>query len=68
MSCCSLGVQTSAASSPCNVVRDWAGSCAITIKRRRDQRQGLAMKWDLPIRPIESGPLTDREIKELHTP
>jgi hypothetical protein len=23
------------------------------------------MKWDLPIRPIESGPLTDREIKEL---
>jgi uncharacterized protein YecA (UPF0149 family) len=24
------------------------------------------MKWDPPIRPIESGPLTDREIKELH--
>ena len=23
------------------------------------------MKWDMPIRPIESGPLTDREIKEL---
>jgi hypothetical protein len=60
-----FGMQTSAASSACNVVRDWAGSCAITIRRRRDQRQGLAMKWDLPIRPIESGPLTDQEIKEL---
>ena len=23
------------------------------------------MKWDMPIRPIESGPLTDREINEL---
>jgi uncharacterized protein len=23
------------------------------------------MTWDMPIRPIESGPLTDREIKEL---
>ena len=23
------------------------------------------MKWDLPIRPIQSGPLTDQEIKEL---
>ena len=23
------------------------------------------MKWNLPIRPIESGPLTDREIEEL---
>jgi len=29
-------------------------------------RQGFAMKWDMPIRPIESGPLTDREIEELH--
>src|SRR5260370_37550793 len=28
-------------------------------------RQGLAMKWDMPVRPIESGPLTDREIEEL---
>ena len=26
---------------------------------------GLAMKWDLPIRPIQSGPLTNREIEEL---
>jgi hypothetical protein len=25
------------------------------------------MKWDMPIRPIESGPLTDREIGELET-
>ena len=24
------------------------------------------MKWDMPIRPIESGPLTDREIEELN--
>ena len=23
------------------------------------------MKWDMPIRPIESGPLTDRETGEL---
>jgi len=29
-------------------------------------RQGFAMKWDMPIRPIESGPLTNREIKELN--
>ena len=49
----------------CDVVKDWAGCCVITIKRRRDQRQGRTMKWDMPIRPIESGPLTDREIEEL---
>src|SRR5260370_29234204 len=24
------------------------------------------MKWDMPIRPIQSGPLTDREIEELN--
>jgi hypothetical protein len=24
------------------------------------------MKWDMPIRPIESRPLTNREIKELN--
>src|SRR3974377_830936 len=24
------------------------------------------MKWDMPIRPIESGPLTDQKIEELH--
>ena len=42
------------------------GCCAITIKRQRDLRQGFAMKWDMPIRLIESGPLTDREIKELN--
>ena len=24
------------------------------------------MTWDMPIRPIESGPLSNREIKELH--
>ena len=24
------------------------------------------MKWDMPIRSIESGPLTGREIRELH--
>jgi hypothetical protein len=47
-------------------VKDWAGCFVIIIKRRRDQRRGLTMKWDMPIRPIESGPLTDREINELH--
>jgi uncharacterized protein len=39
------------------------------IRRERpvqcEQRPGLAMKWDMPIRPSESGPLTRREIKEL---
>jgi hypothetical protein len=25
------------------------------------------MKWDMPIRPIESGPLTDKEIEEVNT-
>jgi uncharacterized protein len=29
-------------------------------------RQGFAMNWDLPVRPIQSGPLTDREIEELN--
>ena len=24
------------------------------------------MNWDLPVRPIQSGPLTDREIEELN--
>src|SRR5262249_5244420 len=42
-----------------------AGCCVITIKRRRDRQQGLTMTWDMSIRPIESGPLTDREINEL---
>jgi uncharacterized protein len=28
-------------------------------------RRGFAMNWDLPVRPIQCGPLTDREIKEL---
>jgi uncharacterized protein len=28
-------------------------------------RRGFAMTWDMPIRPIESGPLTRREIEEL---
>jgi hypothetical protein len=23
------------------------------------------MKWDMPVRPIETGPLTNREIEEL---
>src|SRR5262249_40406788 len=58
------GIRASAARSLCDVVKDWAGSCAITIKRRRDQR-GFAMKWNMPIRAIESGPLTSREINEL---
>src|SRR2546427_10857830 len=53
------------ASGPCNAASGWVGSCVITIKRRRDHRRGLAMKWDVPIRPIESGPLTNREIREL---
>src|SRR5262245_44875958 len=65
-SCCSLGVRGFAATGLFNVASGWAGCCVITMKMRRDQRQGLTMKWDMPIRPIESGPLTNREIRELH--
>src|SRR5262245_63272320 len=64
-SCCTLRVRTSAATGLFNVASGWAGCCIITIKRQRDQRRGLAMRWDMPIRPIESGPLTYREIGEL---
>src|SRR5450756_905370 len=28
-------------------------------------RQVVVMKWDWPMRPIKSGPLTNREIEEL---
>src|SRR5262249_29206139 len=41
MSCCFLWIETSAASSPCDVGKDWVGCCAITIKRQRDHRRGF---------------------------
>jgi hypothetical protein len=36
-SCCSLAIHASAARGLCNAASVWVGSCAITIKRRRDQ-------------------------------
>src|SRR6185436_14122156 len=44
-SCCSLAVHTSAARDPCNAASDWVGSCAITIKRRRD-RKPKVQSWN----------------------
>jgi hypothetical protein len=35
-SCCSVGQQKLVARNLCNVARDWAGSCVITIKRLRE--------------------------------
>ena len=55
----------SAASGLLSAASGRAGSCAITIKRRRNYWQGFAMKWDLPT--IESGRLTDKEIEEVNT-
>jgi hypothetical protein len=37
MSCCSLAIRTFVARGPFNVASDWAGSCTITIKRRRER-------------------------------
>src|ERR1700691_1771554 len=36
-SCCFLTIQASPPEGLCNAARDWVGSCAITIKRRRDR-------------------------------
>jgi len=36
MSCCSLGVQTPAATGMFNAASDWADCCAITIRRQRN--------------------------------
>jgi hypothetical protein len=38
-SCSSLGTGTSIVGGPSNVASDWADSCAITIKRRRERVQ-----------------------------
>ena len=37
ISCCSLGVQTSAATSMFNAASEWAGSCTITTAKRRER-------------------------------
>ena len=37
MSCCSLGVPTTAATGMFNAAGDWAACCVITIERRRDR-------------------------------
>jgi hypothetical protein len=50
---------------PCNAARGWAGSCAITIKKPRDFSTGRRDQMGLAMRPIKSGPLSNREIKEL---
>jgi len=36
MSCCSLGVQTPAATGTFNAVSEWAACCVITIRRQRN--------------------------------
>src|SRR5258705_12720175 len=36
MSCCSLGVRTSAATGLLNAASDWAACCVITIRRQRN--------------------------------
>jgi putative transposase len=36
MSCCSLGIRTFVVRDLCKVARDWVGSCAITIAKRRE--------------------------------
>jgi hypothetical protein len=36
MSCCSLGVQTPAATGMFNAASDWAACCVITIRRQRN--------------------------------
>jgi hypothetical protein len=35
-SCCSLPIRTFTVRELCNVARGWAGSCVITIKKRRE--------------------------------
>src|SRR5258708_38906684 len=47
MSCCSLAIQTSTARELCNVARGWAGSCVITIKKRREM---AGKSWMSPVR------------------
>jgi len=48
-SCCSLAIQTSTARELCNVARGWAGSCVITIKKRREM---ASKSWMSPVRLV----------------
>src|ERR1035437_2891011 len=65
MSCCFPRKWTFVTRKPCNAARGWAGSCAITIKKPRDFPAGRRDQMGLAMRPFKSGPLTNREIKEL---
>src|SRR5450756_2880014 len=65
MSCCFPRMRTFVTRKPCNAARGWAGSCAITIKKPRDFPAGCRDQMGLAMRPIKSGPLTNRKIKEL---
>jgi hypothetical protein len=66
MCCCSRGSRKRVGMGLCNVASGSAGSCGITIKKPRDQPKGFRDEWDMPVRPIESGPLTDQEVEELN--
>jgi len=48
-SCCSLAIPTSAARELCNVARGWAGSCVITIKKRREM---AGKSWMSPVKLV----------------
>src|SRR6202521_325777 len=52
-SCCFLAIQTSPPRGLCNAASDWVGSCAITIKRRRD-RTPNSVRFN-PNSPRQSG-------------
>src|SRR5450830_1648807 len=65
MSCCFPWMRKFVTRKPCNAARGWAGSCAITIKKPRDFSTGRRDQMGLAMRPIKSGPLSNREIKEL---
>jgi hypothetical protein len=49
VSCCSLAIETSTARELCNVARGWAGSCVITIKKRREM---AGKPWMSPARLV----------------
>jgi hypothetical protein len=48
-SCCSLAIQTFTARELCNVARGWAGSCVITIKKRREM---AGKSWMSPVKLV----------------
>src|SRR5450759_757193 len=68
MSCCFPGMWTFVTRKPCNAARDWAGFCAITIKKPRDlpagrrDQMGLADETDQIWTADQSGDQGTRRI------